>query len=384
MPAKRTSKKTSHPSTSRPRSNKPRKPHPNQFVKCSKYLSNGNFCNKTFKYRDGVPTDTGKIVCPSCASSELKKTSELDELLWYVMQVEPGQDVYARKDLLKRAKAQTCTDIKRVLIPRRFHEGMYTPGGELVHQGSDVSFKDALNAGVQYAENITEDRYGVEEENAWRDYFKLSVFFNEKTGTYQWILKTKEKEVRKVVKVKKYPGYVFVQCRFTPTVADIIKKTKYSWGLLLNKVVESKFLTKITASKRGGYLWKVTESSTKKLIDKGKELTEVLASAKAKDVIEKASEFKPVAMKTQEAAEELLAQKALNQISKDKDELYKVHVQLKPGDKVRIKDPLWKGAQGEILSINKKDKTNPKAIVAIVVLGTIIRTEVNVIDCVSV
>lgn len=283
-----------------------------------------------------------------------------------------------RKDLIKKCKDWGCKDIGRVIIARRFNDGMYAPSGKVLAEGSEKTHNEAFRAGEREAQRLS----GSEDDELWRATMKVTVFMDEKTGKYGWKVRTKEAPVRKVVKVKKYPGYILVQCRYSPVLADIVKRTRFSWGLLLKKLYEDKNLSvKVSESKKGGYRWRVVQTTIKEIVAKGRADSLALAEERARYAKEQLSTFSPTALKTKEAAEQLIAQKALNQISKDKTELYKVHVGIRVDDQVRVTDPTWKGVEGKVLSINKKDKTKPTATLAVTVMGTTIRITVNVSDC---
>lgn len=356
----------------------PSRPTKNSIVKCPTYLGPGKFCNREFRLRDGFELDSGKIVCSACAPKRQAK-SKSNEMLWYVLACEPGRDVRCRKDLLRKCKDFGCKDVGRVMIPRRFNDGMYAPAGKVLAEGSEKSNMDAFRAGEREAQRLLDLE---RDSDAWRETLKVTVFMNEKTGRYDWRVRTKEAPVRKVVKVKKYPGYILVQCRYNTVVADIVKRTRSSWGLLLQKLYEDKNLSiKVSESKKGGYRWRVVQTTFKEIVAKGRCDSMALAEERARYAKEQLSTFTPTALKTKEAAEQLIAQKAVNQISKDKSELYKVHVDIRVGDTVRVNDPTWKGVEGKVVSIDKKDKTNPKATLSITVMGATIRITVNVTDC---
>lgn len=362
------------------------KPSPNQQMRCPTYLGPGRFCNREFRYADGFELESGKVVCPDCSPRTVRPMKkDKPDMLWYVMTVEPGKDVKARKDFLRRAKSEGCKDVGRVMIPRRFQEKEVPPAGKVLAEGTEKFQRDAIAAAEQRACQLAGGSsivvYGSPENSAWRDYYRTTAFMNEKTGKFDWKVRTREKPVRRVVKVKKYPGYVLVQCKYGTEVAELVKRTKHAWGLLLEKVHPDDIRVSVSESKHGGYRWRVTNPRTKEVLAKGRADVHPLAVERARYAKESLLTFKPVALETKEAAEEVIAQKAINQISKDKEELYKVHVDIRVGNRVAVNDPTWKGVEGEVLSIDKKDKTNPRATLAVEVMGTKIRITVAVTDC---
>jgi transcription antitermination factor NusG len=172
------------------------------------------------------------------------------------------------------------------------------------------------------------------------------------------------------------------------TTAHLIKKTRNVWGVLLQPVVTGHHI-KISVTKptrqmaddlggwaaaaeecvRRGARWRVVTPDGGTVVAKGKARDRAEAQAAAEKAKAKAEEFKPTAVKSREAAELLIAQKAVNQICKDKEEKDKAVVNLRVDDRVNVIAGVWRGQRGTVRKVNRLSKTDVTVDIAINMLG---------------
>ena len=357
--------------------------HTKKTVRVSKMkLMPCDFCAQLFHSCDNMLfPGTVKNACPDCYSlSALHRKIKADkpepkeDMMWYVLQVEPGKEGKVRTDIMRKSKQLGIKDlIGRIFSPLKFAEKLVQPQGEIIDQGEEDNPGHAKSICQSKVWQMNrQEGHAPEAER-----FRYGVFQDQKTGKWCWkIRRILDVDPELVVrKVKKFPGYVLINMVFNKDTDTLIKKTKYCWGVLLQTVVEKTFHTVLTESVKYGFLWKVKDSK-KKVVAKGHHDDKDGAREMARTKIEELKAFQPTAMETAEAAELLIAQKAVNQISKDKEEMNRAQVPFKKRDKVKIRDGVWQGTIGEVVEIIKTagDPT-ARVIVTFSMLGSILTLE---------
>jgi transcription antitermination factor NusG len=336
-------------------------------------------CDKLFSREEMTPNENGSLRCPNCIGTRKRVKKEKPAgHLWYVMQVEPGYDGKAKKDLLRRLRIEGDSHlVKKAVIPRLLKDDMVAPAGMVMDTGTEETHKDAFRAGEAEALRLLGWTKGAEEPQ-WREHYRLTIHHDEKTGKYVWKVRTKEPAEYKTIAVKKFPGYVLLHALWGKELDNYIGKTRYSWGLLLRPVVKD-LKTEVTKSQRkgGGWLWKVRTANLDAIVARGRKDSESGAWEAAKSAKASLEEFRPTALKTQEAAELLIAHTAVSQIMRDKQEMQKRTLAFKPGHEVEILEGVWKGNKEAVVSkIDTTDKTKPVVWVTVKMWGNPVTVEI--------
>jgi transcription antitermination factor NusG len=347
---------------------------------------------------DMVPNQNGRLRCGRCAARE-DGTADLTPApgTWYVLQVEPGCESQVRADINKQLRIRNLERrVRRIMAPATLvervgprvgdtlAEGTYTPPADFrPARGNDLYRCAKEVARLAAAEIYARTEGGTVADYDHMDSFpglRIQTFPGKAAGTIDW--KVKEfmelETVRKVVRGLKYPGYMLIDMDYDEETAHVIKTTRNAWGLLLKPVVTGHLikLSERTSqyAKPGqnlGWRWRVQEPEGGPVVAKGYAPSKAEARAAAEIAKSKAEEFKPTAMKSQEVAEALVAQTAVNQIMKDKEELNKAVCNLRPGDAVRVAAGAFRGCSGEVVRLvkNPKDKADVKVELKLRIMG---------------
>lgn len=320
-----------------------------------------------------------KVVKP--LTKKAVKAEGVAKLRWYVLQVEPYAESRVRRDVLRRAKIDNLKDqVVKVIFPKKFDEIVVPVKGEVVAEGEAESPRTChLRAQKKCQELVGLRPQEVSDEGRGKyPGYTYSVFRSKgkETGregnNWTWKVRTQPPgKVRKTAQVRKYPGYLIVNLYYTPEVETMLKRIRGSWGVLLRPISGS-YRVQVKQSKNvaGRWNWRVRNVETKEIVKKGKARSEELAKDAGQQAKDRLEAFKPLPLKSKEAAEILIAQKALNQIAKDPKERDKPVVNVKSGDTVTITDGAYKGAKGLVVSVDKKtDPTTPEATVMVSLLG---------------
>lgn len=360
--------------------------------------------------------ENGRLMCRKCAGLDDVAPAPTDDgLAWYVINVEPGREGEVRKEILKRVRINNLeASVKRVMSPSQLTERVGPKTGPVVAEGyvegnpTADTYDRAREAGKLAAAELYLKEHPTADDVTAEDIagqdsipgFKVTTFPAKRPGFVEWKVRpfNELETVRKVVKTRKYPGYMLVNCEWTPNVAHLITKTRGVWGVLLQPVVTGHHIkisvtkpTKEMAEDLGswakaaeecanrGARWRVVTPDGGTVVAKGKCRTKDearMAAEKAKAVAE---EFKPTRLKDKEAAEALMAQKAVNQIVKDKEELMKAVVNVRAGDSIRVKAGAFRGTRGTVVRVirNPKDKSDVKVECTLTIMDRPVPLTVN-------
>lgn len=352
---------------------------------------------------DMVPNENGRLRCRKC-DRRLSADATPEEKMgtWFVLQVEPGSEAQVRKDVMKQVRVRNLHgQIRRLLSPSAFAERVGNRVGDVLADGFDAGdngrprWEEAKAAGHAAAAAIYAKREGLAVEDVLDlDGFpglRVQCFPGKSAGVVGW--KVREyfelETVRQVITVRKFPGYMLVNMDYNEETAHVLKSTRNAWGLLLQPV-HTGHLIKVTERKSQfatpgqelGYNWRVTTSDGQTVVAKGKAASRGQAFGLAEAAKMKIEAFKPTAVKDQEAAELLIAQKAVNQIKKDKDEKDKAVVNLHVGDRVRVRNGAFRDCKGEVVKINRdpKDKTRVTVDCTLTIMDRAVPLTVNHFD----
>lgn len=374
------------------------------------------------RIKDMHRNENGRLVCADCYAPPLKAKKAGRPDKWYVLQVEPNKESQVRKDILKQVRIRNLEgQIKRVMSPTCLvervgprvgdvlAEGTYEFDPTRVRQGEAYRFAKELAyeaARVIYLKRNpdleAEDVAGLGPTEF--DGLRVTANPGKKPGVIEWKVREyfPDESVRKVLRGRKYPGYMLVNMEFNVETERVLKTTRNAWGLLLQPVVTG-HLIKIHVTKptrkmaddlggwakameecvRRGARWRVVEPDGGKVVAKGWARDKTEARAAAEKAKATAEEFHPTALADQEAAEALIAQQAVNQILKDKEELNKAVCNLRGGDAVRVKAGAFRGCRGEVVRVvkNPKDKSDVKVELKCRVLGVDVPATVQHFEC---
>lgn len=346
--------------------------------------------------KDMHRNENGRLVCDSCYAPPPKQTAAADRLdKWYVIQVEPGAEGQVRKDILKQVRIRNLEgQVRRVMSPACLVEKVGPRSGAVLAEGyiegpADTEGYDKARAvALHAAQEIYLKQNPETELDDIPDFqppgMKITTFPGTQKGTGKPFIQWKVREyneletVRRVVKGRKYPGYMLINMDWNVETERLVRKTRNVWSILLDPVVTGHLikLSERTSkfAKPGqnlGWNWRVCEPDGGKCVAKGWADTKLAARSAAEKAKATAEEFKPTALDTKEAAEALIAQKAVNQIVKDKAELLKAVCNLRVGDAVRVKAGAFRGVGGEVTRVirNPKDKTLIKVDVTMRLMG---------------
>lgn len=333
-------------------------------------------CKKTFDIRSHnkfVP-GTIRLACPDCYEKykdieRRKDKVETTDFAWYVVSFEQGKGGKVRTGIRKTLKTLGLErHLGRMFQPTHLVEKLVPVYGDIVAEGESKGPNDA-RADIKTA------MWKLEDENPDK-VFKDSMHEDQKTGRWKWRIRVDLQEnVLKVRKAAKFPGYALVQLKWDERVKAAIEKVRYCWGVLLKPVVQLKFNMTVAESKKFGWRWRVRHPNTNMTIATGtvpwteakgkgrevektnedrKERAKDLAREKARMVVaELRGKAAPVSLEAAEAVLLLSAQKAVDEISKDKEELNRPVVNFKVGDEVVIKRGVWTGQVARVAIIDK-------------------------------
>lgn len=308
--------------------------------------------------------------------------AEIDSQIgWFVLQVEPDMESRVKQDILRKVRINSLgAFVKKLLIPKRFEEVIATKKGEVVERGEAG---DPHTAHVQ-AHKKCQELAGQAEDEPGPDGagatpgFRYSVFRapgkekGREGNGWAWTVRTVPKDrERRVIQVRKYPGYVICQLAYTEEIAKLVSKVRGAWGFLLRPVVLGhRVRVKESESQfKPGWWWYLVHPDTGETVEKGKEKTEEAAKYAGERRKAEVEVFRPTGLKSKEAAELLISQKAVNQIAKDPAEKNRAFVTVKVGQTVNIHDGAFRNCKGVVTKIDNKDKTCPLVTVKVELLG---------------
>lgn len=321
------------------------------------------FCDKVYYMAEFIQCpETLQYYCENCpAPTAVKEPKKIpkENFGWFVLAVEPNKEGLVKKGLLRQLKIDGRKElVKRIYIPRKFEEVVLQKKGVEVAKGEG---DNQHHCSIQAQNAIRE----LEQNNDSPIKYRYTIFRappiekGRESNTFAYKVSTINEEVeRKVIQVKKYPGYLICQLTYCPELETTLKKVRGQWGLLLKPVVVG-HLIQVKYSKRvGGFVWKVLDPASKSVHAKGMKGTEPSARSEAEKAKAKLEEFRPIPLKTKEAAELLISQKAVNQIAKDPVERDRAIINFKVGSTVEVTDGVYKRVQGQVIALDKSDKTN--------------------------
>lgn len=334
--------------------------------------------------------DNGKWQCAGCGRKRTKPEQDSDDAepedlgTWYVLQVTPGSEAQVRADIMKTLRVKNLERrVRRIMSPGMLKEVVGIRAGEVLKSGivAAAEWKPGRNrvdpygpaklAGLDAARRIfaRRNKLKLAEVEPAPHYagLKVSTFpAKGKAGFVEWKVREYQETnvVARTVKVRKYPGYLLVEMDYDEETAHVIKKTRNAWGVLLQPVVTghniklSERKSQFAAPGQNlGWRWRVCEPDGGRCVAKGYAQSKPEALTAAQDAKAKAEEFKPTRLKDREAAEALIAQTAVNQILKDKEELNKAVCNLRVGNGVRVKVGVFRDCRGMVRNI-VRDRTD--------------------------
>lgn len=339
---------------------KPRKPKLPTF-KCEG-------CQEDFTDRKigGWSGENPRWHCQDCLPRQ-RKAKEQDGFAWYVLQCEPDKDRLVVKDIKRKLRIDSLEHyVKKLLVPTELREKIVEERGDIVARGNDckhlndakiASLAEAkVQAGLAPNEELnSEDRHPIPG-------YRTACYMDRDTGKWKWhVRKIPEnpKATRKVVQCKKFAGYVLVHMKWDAFIDATIRKVRNAWGFLLRPVILNTIVQVQQSKLTGRWAWKLRHHETREIIKKGKGFETRGAAAHAGGLAKAALEsFHPTAVKTKEAAELLIRQKAVNQICKDKEELNRVTYKPRIGDVVAILKPhAFSGVECKVAGVDQKAGT---------------------------
>lgn len=300
--------------------------------------------------------------CTPCAPKRRTAAEKPDGFEWFVLQVEPGRDRKVVKEIRKRLRIEGLEDrVKKIVVPTELREVITAEKGPVAASGRNPAAREAASDALGTAKELA----GLERDDPTPDGevpgYKIVVSRDPETGGFKWTVRSvpeNPKLARKVVRAKKLPGYVLVHMLWDATVDAAVRKVRDQWGFLLRPLV-SDLKTEVSQSQATGlWRWKVRSAETNEVLESGEDVIDKDAAwFKVKEAKAKLEEFRPTAVGTAEAAELLIAEKAVAQIVKDKTELNRVVAAVKVGDCVAIKTGhAFSGAACEVTAVDRKKK----------------------------
>ena len=338
-----------------------------KYFLCGRCFNPPKLTNKTARVNIN-----GVKMCQSCFEKETPTNDCQEELKWYVIQVEPGKDGSVKKEILRRVRIENLeSEVKRVLTPTKFQDIIAPKGGDTLGDGSGiVTANEARKIANEFAIKKAEDNQVYQEDPDKPTHpYKVTVWEEEKTGKWSWRVRIMNEPTQRTIRVLKYPGYVIINMRWGGATENLITKIRGVWGFLIRPVAPDYKIKVNNKPTQKGFRWKLFSINNKETIEFGHEPTELKARQEAEKALSKAIEFVPTPMDTQEAAETLIQEKAVNQIVKDKEEYQKVNLSYKVGDKRVLTNGPYKGVEVVIESVDRSDKTNPKITVGFELFG---------------
>lgn len=290
--------------------------------------------------------------------------AKADRPMWYVLQVEPGNDRKARKDLLRLSRINRLTNkVKRVIVPTKLAEVVVKPSAVTVAEGWDTDPVTCKHVGRRKAVELTPEELRGADGGSATPGLWVSVFEDDRKGWGWKVKKAGEGEPRRATRsVKKFKGYVFCKLVYDADTAALLKKTRYAWGLLLQPVVTNIKVVVKTSKATGMSWWVIRHPETNDELARSDRKYDTKAAAREAGLAKKTEmeEFRPTALRTKEEAEMLVAEQFVKDIRKDKAAMNKAVVNLKVGDQVEITgESAWRGKVGKLTVLDKTDPTNP-------------------------
>lgn len=314
--------------------------------------------------------------CSDCLPRARKPKADTGGAAWYVLQVEPGTDSKVRKGILRTRRIESLEDrVLKVVIATTLKEVITEEKGPVVAKGWELEVEAAKVAAIRAARALAgmkDGEVGPDGASAVPGY-RWAVSRNhdvEKGYGWNWTVREKHpnpQAIRKVVKCKKYPGYVFVHCKWDGEIDRWVRKVRGAWEFLLRPVINNA-LVSIRKFKNGRFGWTLRHPETREVIDqfppprktrKGYD-TRGAALHAGGLVRESYEQFHPVALHSKEACDLLMQQRAINQVCKDKEEKDRILNAAKVGDTVRINHPHpFAGVECKVGAVTK-DKADLK------------------------
>ena len=337
-------------------------------------------CYQPTSRRKTHTTETGKLVCDNCWEelTHPKQPDVVDNKKWYVLQVEPGKESNVRKEIIKQSKIHSLEYcVGRIFSPAKLVDKIVPAGErELIHFGEEREARAARIAGENWLLehlDLPYDYVGPDGGRAVPGY-RVSVFPSkgkerDKIGnTWTWKvfkLPPGDQTVQKTMRARKYPGYLICNFEYTDRCQFLLDRAKRKgcWGLLLRPVVLG-HKVQVTVGKVS-FNWKVRHPETGEIVAKGRDIDKGRAQTAAEVAKAELEAFSPTELDSAEAAELLIRQKAVNQICKDKEEKNRAILPYRVADKVRVVSGAFRGTEGVIVKIDKRDKTDPKVTITI-------------------
>ena len=317
-------------------------------------------------------TDTGKWVCREHLKGGRRKAPPKPDKLFYVLQVEPGRESRVRADLLRRAKVKALDHlVGRVFSPTGFGEVTVQPKRPTLAEGTHTEWKAAREEATLQANKLDPDgTLGL----------KVSVFleYERAKPLIRWKVRGQPvgEPTVKTLRVKKYPGYMICQLAWSDALFSLVSGLKDSFGLLLQPVVRG-LRVDVSVTKLSGWVYKVKSPESGEVLDRGKNFpTREQARAAGRQRADELGAFRPTALETEEAAELLISQRAVNQIGRDKTEMTRAVLQYREGSPVTVTDGAFKGLDGVVVEIDRADPADPRVRVEVVIIG--VRTPILV------
>lgn len=364
MPATKKSKKTAK--------------KPTTFLCCE--------CMKTKPIADMTRNENGSPRCGLCLPAGGPAPTG-PRFRWYVLECIPGKETRTKADAWKQLRIWNLDDrVKQILIPTKLEERVRPKTGDVIESGVEASKGDAIRRGRERARfhcgrgeddagpdgaDATpgvRDRYYPEEEKVERN----GKTVRKSTGRWKWeVVQVLKEQTREMVRVSKYPGYILFHMDFCDDIEKLVRAKCRTAGRFLLQPVVYGYRLETSKSERGGWNWRVRHPDTDEIVAKGRcpgQREKAIDAGNA--VKQKLEAFHPTALADQESAEVLLREKAVTQLcTVDKVERDRAVLSFKVGDRVRGESGVWKGVEGTVQSIDKKDPTAPVVIVNMTVLG---------------
>ena len=304
--------------------------------------------------------DNPRWTCTPCAPKRRSAPKKASGFEWFVLQVEPGRDRKVVKEIRKRLRIEGLEDrVKKIVVPTELKEVITAEKGDIVASGSTDDLEGAERIALYTAKQLAGMEPLAPLEGDDVPGFKVAAYRAAEGGGFKWTVRSvpeNPKLTRKVVRAKKLPGYVLVHMLWDATVDAAVRKVRDQWGFLLRPVV-SNLKTEVSQSQATGlWRWKVRSAETNEVLESGEDVIDKEAAwFKVKEAKAKLEEFRPTAVGTEEAAELLIAEKAVGQIMRDKEERSRVVATVKVGDKVTIKTGhAFSGAACEVTAVDRK------------------------------
>lgn len=359
--------------------------------------------------KDMHRNENGRLVCDSCYAPPPKRAAVEERLdRWYVIQVEPGAETQVRADIMKQVRVRNLEgQVRRVMSPSCLVERVGPRSGDVLAEGFVEGNATAATYDIarRHAHRAACDIHATQQADGSTglDYIQLDAVPGMKITTFpgtikgtgtpvvQWKVReyNELETVRKVVRGRKYPGYMLINMDWNVETERLVRRTRNVWTVLLDPVVTGHLIKLSERTSKFarpgqnlGWNWRVCEPDGGKCVAKGWADNKLSARAAAEKAKAHAEEFKPTALDTQEAAEALIAQQAVNQILKDKEELNKAVCNLRVGDWVRVKAGAFRDVTGTVARVirDPKDRTDIKVDCKLRLLGRDVPLTVNHYD----